>query len=518
MAKKLIYWVIPLVILLLSNSFVSAQKTVNNQKNVEIRQPSGDLGNGYYKNPVIMAGDIADLSVVRDGHDYYLMHGYSCAPGYIIWHSRDLVNWDPVKKLFQRGGGWQDLAHFGDQFCLYGGGKGGINIRFAPHPLGPWSEPITLGGDTFDEAHMYGPNGKNYVIGGGIAGKLYELASDSKSIVSTKPLNYQGWEYPKSWVTECGCLEGWNTVYKDGYYYLLAAQGGTSGPPTSHMCVSARSKNPDGPWENSPYNPIIHTYSANEPFWSKGQGLLIDTPEGEWYIMYHGYLKDERNLGRQVFLEPVEWTKDGWFRIPEGQTADQMLPKPKGGEVVPHGFRLTDDFKGPDLDVKWGFPASSAEGRYRFVYNGIALKAFGANLKEGVPMVMPVTHRAYEIVAEMTVPAGAEGGLTIYYSKLGYCGISLKDGEVKGFALLATGREKEKYQSDHIFLKMRYLDNNASEYFSKDGKEWKKIDMVADISMYHRNALGDSQSIRPGIFACGQGEVIVHNFKLTGLY
>ena len=24
------------------------------------------------------------------------------------------------------------------------------------------------------------------------------------------------------------------------------------------------------PWENSPYNPIVHTYSATDSWWSKG--------------------------------------------------------------------------------------------------------------------------------------------------------------------------------------------------------------------------------------------------------
>ena len=28
------------------------------------------------------------------------------------------------------------------------------------------------------------------------------------------------------------------------------------------MVVSARSKSVTGPWENSPYNPIVHTYSV----------------------------------------------------------------------------------------------------------------------------------------------------------------------------------------------------------------------------------------------------------------
>jgi beta-xylosidase len=57
------------------------------------RQPSGDLGNSYYKNPIIVAGDIADIGSIRVGSDYYLIHYYTCAPGRPIWHSRDLIHW-----------------------------------------------------------------------------------------------------------------------------------------------------------------------------------------------------------------------------------------------------------------------------------------------------------------------------------------------------------------------------------------------------------------------------------------
>ena len=37
---------------------------------------------------------------------------------------------------------------------------------------------------------------------------------------------------------------------------MTTAVGGTAGPPTGHMVISARSKSIHGPWQNSPYNPI----------------------------------------------------------------------------------------------------------------------------------------------------------------------------------------------------------------------------------------------------------------------
>ena len=110
-------------------------------------------------------------------------------------------------------------------------------------------------------------------------------------------------------------LEGPKLLHKDGYYYMVSAEGGTAGPATSHMVVVARSKSVFGPWENSPYNPLVHTYSASDPWWSKGHGTLIDDAEGNWWVVYHAYAQGYHTLGRQTLIDPVEWTTDGWVKL-----------------------------------------------------------------------------------------------------------------------------------------------------------------------------------------------------------
>ena len=53
-------------------------------------QRKGDLGNGFYLNP-IMAGDRPDPSVLKDGDDYYMtFSSFEAYPGLTIWHSKDL--------------------------------------------------------------------------------------------------------------------------------------------------------------------------------------------------------------------------------------------------------------------------------------------------------------------------------------------------------------------------------------------------------------------------------------------
>ena len=55
------------------------------------------------------------------------------------------------------------------------------------------------------------------------------------------------------------------------------------------MAAVARSKNPLGPWVESPYNPLIHTRVQSEKWWSQGHATLIEGPDGNWWVIYHAY-------------------------------------------------------------------------------------------------------------------------------------------------------------------------------------------------------------------------------------
>ena len=63
----------------------------------------------------------------------------------------------------------------------------------------------------------------------------------------------------------------------DGYYYLLAAEGGTG---AGHRISAARSKNVWGPYENCPYNPILRQDDAGGYLQNCGHGKLLQTADG----------------------------------------------------------------------------------------------------------------------------------------------------------------------------------------------------------------------------------------------
>ncbi len=60
------------------------------------RGPQGRAASATFQNP-LFAGDYPDPTILRVGGDFYMTHtSYSYAPGLVVWHSRDLVNWTPI--------------------------------------------------------------------------------------------------------------------------------------------------------------------------------------------------------------------------------------------------------------------------------------------------------------------------------------------------------------------------------------------------------------------------------------
>jgi xylan 1,4-beta-xylosidase len=147
------YWVVAAIVLLSmprSTAQSAQSQAVNWARGVE-GQRKADLGNGFFLNP-IMPGDHPDPTVLKDGNDYYMTHSsFDAYPGLVIWHSQDLVNWEPVgPSLFKNVGSvWApDLVkHQGRYYIYFPGRKAGYASNYviwAESIRGPWSEPIDL--------------------------------------------------------------------------------------------------------------------------------------------------------------------------------------------------------------------------------------------------------------------------------------------------------------------------------------------------------------------------------------
>lgn len=418
---------------------------------------------------VLMPGDYPDPSIMRDGNDYYMTHSsFLYYPGFLIWHSTDLKHWKPIKRVLPELNASvmaPDLCKVNGKFYLYFPTSKGENyVMSADDVRGEWSLPKKIDVRGIDPGHILTDNGKRYLFTNN--GHVVQLSSDGLSAVSTNDVVYKGWEYPKEWKTEGMYLESPKLCKRGDYYYMVSAQGGTAGPATSHMAVVARARDIVGPWENSPYNPLVHTYSATEDWWSKGHGTLIDTPDGYWYFVYHGYLKDFHTLGRSTLMNKVEWTQDGW------------------PVVVPTDNDVKADYCNPDGTCP-PMKAKTYKDR-NLMWVKWSDKFNGSDL-----WMTTAIDKSYRITAEMKIGKGGEAGLYLFYN------------DKANIGLVSTDK--------HVYFRITNRNNFVTTEISLDGKTWVTKDKDADISSYNHNVFKGFLALRPAISM--KGNVNVKSFE-----
>lgn len=458
-------------------------------------------------NPeVIFPGDYPDPTILRDGDDYYMTHTPNFyQPGFLIWHSRDLVNWEPLTRAVPEFQGWAwapDLIKHNGRFYLYYPSEGSIWVSYADKITGPWSKPVDLKVIGIDPGHVADADGNRYLYVN--KGEIITLTPDGLSTVGEKRKVYDGWEYPSNWETEGMCLESPKLTYKDGYYYLTCAEGGTAGPATSHMIVSARSKNIDGPWENSPYNPIVRTWSPTESWWSKGHGTLVEDPQGNWWVVYHAYANGYRTLGRQTLIEPVEWTSDGWFTA-----TSRPLPAAKIG--FPD---ISDDFRGDRLGWQWTGWKENPSGALRFTPEGISIRGKGTTPADARLLLTTPMHKNYTAEVRITCPAKGSAGLLLFYNDKAFAGVMCEDG--KKFTVYRSADDSLTVPDTlgrTFYAKLHNRCNTLSVCVSADGKAWTTLAEGIDVSGMNHNNYSEFLALRPALAVTGKGNATFSDFR-----
>ena len=165
-------------------------------------QRVADLGDGCFLNPLI-AGDHPDPAILKDGSDYYMtFSSFDSYPGLTIWHSRDLVNWQPRTAALIRniGSVWAvSLEKHKGRYFIYIPTKGSPNsiwVIWADHIDGPWSDPIDLHmPNHIDPCHAVGEDGSRWLFLSG--GDRIRLADDGLSTVGPVEHVYDPWHYPE---------------------------------------------------------------------------------------------------------------------------------------------------------------------------------------------------------------------------------------------------------------------------------------------------------------------------------
>ncbi len=64
-----------------------------------------------------------------------------------------------------------------------------------------------------------------------------------------------------------------------------------------------------------------------------------------------------------------------------------------------------------------------------------------------------------------------------------------------------------------MFIRFENDRHIVTFHTSPDGKTWTKFDTQMEVSGYHHNTAYDFLSLRPGLYAAGEGKVRFRNFK-----
>lgn len=310
-------------------------------------------------NP-ILKGFNPDPSMLRVGEDYYIATStFEWFPGVQIHHSRDLVNWrlltrplDRVSQLDMRGhhascGIWAPNLTWdkGTFYLVYTDVVTNAKqikdthnyVVTAPAIEGPWSEPIYLNSHGFDPS-LYHEGGRHWVLCmesdyrkgrsrfGGIL--LQEYLPDEGRLTGPLTKIFER--------TELDFTEGPNLYKKDGWYYLMMAEGGTG---YGHAVTVARARDIEGPYQADPVGPTLTSrYHPLDPLQKAGHASIVQVPDGSWYIAHLTGRpiprKGRCTLGRETALQTLTWTADGWPRV--GPLPGRTSLEVPGPDLPPH--------------------------------------------------------------------------------------------------------------------------------------------------------------------------------------
>jgi len=318
------------------------------------------------ENPVLR-GFNPDPSIIRVADNYYIATStFEWFPGIQLHHSKDLVNWHLVgqaltrrEQLDLRGmdnseGVYAPALSYHDEkfwlcFSLTHSCRGNTWMATpcflvtAESIEGPWSKPISIGAHGFDPSLFHDDDGKKYLLNmiwdgrknhnsfAGIA--LQEFDPVAESLVGSSVNIFKG--------SPLSVTEGPQVFKRDGYYYLVTAEGGTG---FDHGVTICRATALLGPWELHPQTPFISSRGQEQAVLQRtGHGFFVETQNGEWYLSHlcgrpvinpeaMSKLNHSENwrciLGRETALQKIQWHA-GWPQLEGGgSVAKTSVPAP----------------------------------------------------------------------------------------------------------------------------------------------------------------------------------------------
>ncbi|MCH5325502.1 MAG: glycoside hydrolase family 43 protein [Eubacterium sp.] len=393
-----------------------------------------------YNNPVL-SGFYPDPSVCHaNGKFYMVCSSFQYFPGVPLFESDNLVNWKQIgyvltrtnqvalEKVNSSGGVFAPTIRYNDGRFYMVTTNDTTHENFYVYTddiYGEWSDPITVEQDGIDPS-LYFEDGRTYFMSngsddegkGGVVQCEIDIATGKK--LSPSKCIWQG--------SGGRFLESPHLYKINGYYYLMAAEGGTE---YGHMITLARADSVWGEFETYADNPIL-TNRNKAPciIQGIGHGDLIQDKNGDWHILSLGFRQIHmwmtfHTLGREVFLTPVKFTDDGWIKAGVDGTTDESY-EIKGDfvqNVLPdYTFANTD----PHID--WCFLRFPDPKNYELSADSYILHGTDITLDAvGSPTFIALRQR--EFCFELSVDVqldGGEAGVTMYMCEQEHFEVALR--------------------------------------------------------------------------------------------
>lgn len=316
-------------------------------------------------NNPILPGFHADPSIIRVGNEYYIANStFEWFPGVRIHRSCDLKHWETLpspldttamldmRGIPSSGGIWApDLSYSDGLFWLvYTIVRQPANpfkdvanyLITAPTIEGPWSLPVRLNGVGFDPSLFHDTDGRKYIVQQTWDHREYHHPFNGITITEfdSEHMCLKPQTARTLWRgDDIGFIEGPHLYKVHDWYYLFAAQGGTT---YTHQEAVARSTSLNElSFVGMPGNPLITNYDTpHSRLQKQGHGSLVDTPDGRWYYAslcgrpwHHAWesVVEPRGwctLGRETSLQEVYWDDDDWPRIVGGRGGLDVVEVP----------------------------------------------------------------------------------------------------------------------------------------------------------------------------------------------
>ncbi|KHL97060.1 beta-xylosidase [Paenibacillus sp. IHB B 3415] len=478
------------------------------------------------ENP-ILTGFNPDPSIVRVDGDYYIATStFEWFPGVQIHHSRDLKHWRLLTHVLTEEsqinmvgdpdscGIWAPCLTYdnGLFYLIYTDVKSRLGVFKDTHNYlvtspsieGPWSDPVYLNSSGFDPSLFHDEDGRKWLVNmlwdhrtkhnsfGGIV--LQEYSVQQRKLIGERKNIFLG--------TPIKSTEAPHLYKRNGYYYLLTAEGGTG---YEHAATMARSKSIEGPYEIDPQNPILTSSKRKELYLQKaGHGCIVETQAGEWAMVHlvgRPVADDFCILGRETAIQKMEWNEEGWLRIKGGDNAPNH--RIQEFSLPEHTFPAepdTDHFISSKLGIHWSTLRLPAEEtwltlterpgylrlRGRESFNSKHRQSLVARRQQGM-------NCEAETMLEFQPDHFQQmAGMVLYYDTQDYVYLRVSRDELLGKCLGIVRSVNGKWeefsdseisieQAESCKLKFVIIGREACCYYAINGGEWTPIGPKLDI-------------------------------------